>query len=247
MNLLRQGVKFAMTSLLPRNKWLVQGPRSADGIALTFDDGPHPKYTPRLLDELQRLGVVATFFIVGEAAERSPELVRRMAAEGHAIGTHSYTHSEPHETSAKKLQGEVRRTLDLCRDLIGFEPTLFRPPKGKLTLQKTFQLWSANQSIVLWNRDPRDYQAGVNGIQSWIDRYEARGGDIVLMHDVHPHCITAIEPLVRRIELEQLGPFCRVDKWIRQSSCRLSVVSSQSGLIVADAAFSDNRKPTTDN
>jgi peptidoglycan/xylan/chitin deacetylase (PgdA/CDA1 family) len=228
MNFVHQGIKLALTNLLPQNKWLlVRGPRSADGVALTFDDGPHPNYTPRLLDELQRLGVVATFFIVGESAERNPELVRRIVAEGHAIGTHSYTHSEPRETSAKKLQQEVRRSLDLCRDLIGFEPTLFRPPKGKVTLQKAYQLWSANQSIVLWNKDPKDFLAGVNGIQSWVERYDARGGDIVLMHDVHPHCIKAIEPLVRRIEVAQLGPFCRVDKWMSQNGLAQSQAHRQ--------------------
>jgi peptidoglycan/xylan/chitin deacetylase (PgdA/CDA1 family) len=225
MNLLRQGIKFAMTSLLPSHKWLVQGPRSSRQIALTFDDGPHPEYTPRLLDELKRHGVVATFFVVGQAAERNLDLVRRMAAEGHAVGTHSYTHSEPGLTSSTKLRGEVRRSLDLCKELIGDAPTLFRPPKGKLTWSKTLNLWSANQSIILWNQDPRDYQAGSDGIQNWVHHYQPHGGDIILMHDIHPHCIAAIEPLVRQVAASQLEGFCRVDQWIQKTNfkppCRL--------------------------
>jgi peptidoglycan/xylan/chitin deacetylase (PgdA/CDA1 family) len=214
MNLLRQVIKFAMTSLLPRHKWMVQGPRSASGVALTFDDGPHPEYTPRLLDELQRQNIVATFFVVGEAAERNPKLVQRMAAEGHAVGTHSYTHSEPRLTSTKTLQEELRRSIDLCANLIGYEPTLFRPPKGQLTLAKTLNLWSSKQTIVLWNQDPRDYQAGPEGIEPWVNRYQPSAGDIVLLHDIHPHCIAAIEPISQRVTESNLGPFVRIDEWL---------------------------------
>ncbi|MDB5385250.1 MAG: polysaccharide deacetylase [Planctomycetaceae bacterium] len=227
MNPLRQAIKFTMTGLLPRQKWLVNGPRSANGIALTFDDGPHPEFTPRLLDELQRQGVAATFFVVGDAAARYPELVRRMAVEGHAVGTHSYTHSEPRQTCAKQLLNEVRRSLDLCGNLIGYEPTLFRPPKGQLTLAKTLGLWKLKQTVVLWNQDPRDYQ-GLSGIQSWLNQYQPRGGDIVLMHDIHPHCIAAIAPLVRLAEARQLTEFVRVDQWIQKPKREVSDLELQS-------------------
>lgn len=213
MNVLRQAVKFAMSSVLAREKWLVRGPRSSSGIALTFDDGPHPEYTPRLLDELQRLDIVATFFVVGEAAAKNPELVRRMAAEGHAVGTHSYTHSEPRLTSSNQLRDEVRRSIELCTNLMGTAPTLFRPPKGQLTWSKTWDLWGMKQTIVLWNQDPRDYQAGERGVQSWINEYRPAKGDIVLMHDIHPHCIAAIESLKRTVEARRLGRFARIDEW----------------------------------
>jgi len=217
MNPLRQSIKWAMTSLLPRQRWLVHGPRTAAGIALTFDDGPHPEYTPRLLDELQRNQVKATFFVVGQAAERYPRLVRRMAAEGHVVGTHSYTHSEPHQTSPRKLLDEVRRSLELCGELIGTTPTLFRPPKGQLSFAKTWKLWKLGQTIVLWDQDPRDYQSDQSQLLKWCEQYQPRSGDIVLLHDTHPHCISAIEPLVRAANSRKLGPFVRVDDWTRQN------------------------------
>lgn len=199
MNVLRQGVKTLLTALLPRERLLASGPRSASGIALTLDDGPHPEHTPRLLDELDRHQIKATFFVVGQAAERHADIVRRIAEEGHTLGTHTYTHSEPAETSAATMLEETRRSINLIADLTGQRPTLFRPPKGKLTLKKTLGLWKLQQSIVLWNQDPRDYQAGTeHGIQMWFSAYVPQRGDIVLLHDTHPHCIGAIRSFADR-------------------------------------------------
>lgn len=218
MSLLRQGIKALMMSVLPRNRILGRGPLSSNAIALTFDDGPHPDYTPCVLDELERLKIHATFFVVGQAAERHPEIMKRMVAEGHTIGCHTYSHSEPSATSAAKLQDEVRRSLALIEDVTCQRPTLFRPPKGKLTLEKTIKLWGMHQTIVLWNRDPRDYQAACpEGILPWVNQYQPQSGDIVLMHDTHPHCIHAIEPLARIAALSQIG-FCTVDEWLSSRS-----------------------------
>ncbi len=215
MNLFRQGIKKVLTSVLSRDRMFDRGPASATGIALTFDDGPHPEYTPALLDELQRLQLRATFFVVGEAVERNPALTRRIVADGHTIGSHTYTHSEPAQTNAAKLLIEVHRSLALIEDLTGVRPTLFRPPKGKLTIAKSWGLWRLQQTIVLWNQDPRDYQASaVSGIQPWIDKYQPSRGDIILMHDTHPHCIAAIEPLVQLVQRHSLGEFATVDEWL---------------------------------
>lgn len=214
MNLIRQGIKALMTAVLPRHRILDRGPGTANGIALTFDDGPHPEYTPYLLDELERFQIHATFFVVGNVAEQNPAILKRMVAAGHTIGIHTYSHSEPAETSAAKLQEEVLRCLALLEDLTSQRATLFRPPKGKLSLAKTINLWRMQQTIVLWNHDPRDYQADRSqGILPWVDRYQPHAGDIVLMHDTHPHCIRAIEPLVRIATMHQLG-FCTVDEWL---------------------------------
>lgn len=212
-----------LTAFLPRNRILDRGPDTATGIALTFDDGPHPDYTPVLLDELQRFRIHATFFVVGKSAQRHPELIRRMVEEGHTIGCHTYTHSEPKETSSSQLLEEVCRSLALLEDLTTQRPTLFRPPKGQLTLAKTLGLWKLQQTIVLWNQDPRDYQAeSAADMLKWIDAYHPTRGDIVLMHDIHPHCIAAIEPLARLAASHQLGEFVTIDQWFshRQRAVR---------------------------
>lgn len=100
-------------------------------VALTFDDGPDPQRTPAVLDLLARQGVRATFFVVGARAEAHPELVRRMAAEGHVVGNHSYTHSWrfPLRSLGRTME-ELRRTGEVLHRITGRQPRLFRPPFG---------------------------------------------------------------------------------------------------------------------
>lgn len=100
-------------------------------MALTFDDGPDPQRTPAVLDLLARQGVRATFFVVGARAEVHPELVRRMVAEGHVVGNHSYTHSWrfPLRSLGRTME-ELRRTGEVLHRITGRQPRLFRPPFG---------------------------------------------------------------------------------------------------------------------
>src|SRR5262245_36754703 len=126
MPALRQWIRTTLARTLPRNWFLVAGPSWSNTICLTFDDGPHPEHTPRVLDALKEAGVVGTFFVIGERAEQYPDLVRRIVSEGHVLGHHSFTHSPPHETSSRQLLAEVQRTRDLLRELVGEAPILFR-------------------------------------------------------------------------------------------------------------------------
>src|SRR5207248_3179366 len=121
--------------------FLVRGPRPSNSVCLTFAHGPPPVHTPQVLDALKAAGVPATFFVVGERAERHPTLIRRIVSEGHTLGHHSFTHSPPPLTPAAQLLDEVRRTGTLLRDITGRAPTLFRPPHGKLTTRKALGLW----------------------------------------------------------------------------------------------------------
>ncbi len=105
--------------------------RAGRRVALTFDDGPDPQRTPAVLDLLARQGVRATFFVVGARAEAHPELVRRMATEGHVVGNHSYTHSWrfPLRSLGRTVE-ELRRTGEVLHRITGRQPRLFRPPFG---------------------------------------------------------------------------------------------------------------------
>lgn len=105
--------------------------RAERRVALTFDDGPDPQRTPAVLDLLARQGVRATFFVVGARAEAHPELVRRMATEGHVVGNHSYTHSWrfPLRSLGRTME-ELRRTGEVLHRITGRQPRLFRPPFG---------------------------------------------------------------------------------------------------------------------
>jgi peptidoglycan-N-acetylglucosamine deacetylase len=213
-NAWRQRVRRGMAWSLPRRWFLVQGPRTSRSVCLTFDDGPHPEHTPRLLDVLREHGIPATFFVIGQQAECYPQLVRRIVHEGHVVGHHSYSHSDPRITSARQLLQEVRQTRDLLGRLLGEAPALFRPPHGKLTAAKLFQLWRAGQTVVLWNVDPKDYsRRSASEILEWFEKNPLQASDIVLMHDNHPHAAEVLShliPATRAKGLEFVTPL----KWL---------------------------------
>lgn len=195
---LRQLARAGLAVALPRRWYLVRGPRRSASVCLTFDDGPHPVHTPRILDALRSVGATATFFVVGERAERYPHLVRWIVAEGHALGHHSFTHSNPALTSAAQLLDEVRRTRAVLHGITGRAPVLFRPPNGKLTARKALGLWRAGQSVILWNVDPKDFSRGsADELRDWFRQRPLVGGDVVLLHDNQPHAAGAIPELVR--------------------------------------------------
>lgn len=193
MSFLRQLAKRTLIAALPRNAIVARG--TGNQLALTFDDGPHPEFTPRLLDALSAADISATFFVVGERASLHRDILQRIAKDGHEIGNHTWSHSEPRETSARKLIDEVRRTRELIEDVSGRECRLFRPPKGELTLRKLMSLRHEGQTIVLWNRDTKDYRMPDSSDEmiDWCLSYQPTSGDIVLMHDNHSHAISAVE------------------------------------------------------
>ncbi len=125
--------------------------------------------------------------------------MRRIVADGHALGHHSYFHREPSQTSADSLLAEVRQTRDLLKKLTGRDVNLFRPPKGKLSVSKLRALWKADQTVVLWNVDPRDFALSESQqLVRWAESYRPAAGDIVLLHDNHPHAAGAVGAIVRR-------------------------------------------------
>ena len=105
-------------------------PRRPGEIALTFDDGPNPEWTPRLLDILAKHDVKATFFMLGKFASVHSELVRRVAAEGHLIGDHSWSHPKLSYCPAKRIEDELKRTKDTLEQIVGAKVKFFRPPFG---------------------------------------------------------------------------------------------------------------------
>ncbi len=215
MSQLRQLLKSAFTAALPKSLLLTRGPRCASGpteIALTFDDGPHPEQTPRLLDVLADFGVKGTFFVVGERAEQQPELIRRIVGEGHELGNHTWTHSEPSQTSSARFLDEVSQTRRLIQDLTGHDCRLTRPPKGSLTVGKAIGLWRQQQTVALWNIDPKDFSMLESAEMSqWLDGYRPQTGDIVLLHDNHSRAVVAVEYLAQNRDLR----FVRLADWLR--------------------------------
>jgi peptidoglycan-N-acetylglucosamine deacetylase len=192
----RQMVRAAMGNALPRSWFMLSGPPESNGIALTFDDGPDAEHTPRILDVLKELQIVATFFMIGHQVKKYPAIVRRVVAEGHEVGHHSYWHRAPESTSALALRKEIRDTGHALHDAAGIHARLFRPPHGKLTPAKLAASWAYGFSVILWNVDPKDYAQphGEAVLRSFGVR-PLRGGDLVLLHDNCPHSAAILPSL----------------------------------------------------
>ncbi|NQX01375.1 polysaccharide deacetylase family protein [bacterium] len=202
---------------VPRNPNISQSPDfSKDGgisfsrvhvsgnyIALTFDDGPHPQNTPRLLDMLRARNIKATFYVIGRSVDLYPQIVRRTVAEGHEIGNHSQTH----RLLSKLGDSELRQEMSRCRDSVaraaGVQPRTMRPPYGGL-LQRQRELVHAEYGypVILWSVDPLDWKRpGARVVSSRILAGTTAGG-IVLAHDLHSQTVDAmpatLDGLLRR-------------------------------------------------
>lgn len=163
-------------------------PVEAPKIALTFDDGPSTAWTPALLDGLKERGVKATFFLIGENADKNPEIVKRMAEEGHLIGNHTYHHVELTKVSENEARLELADTSAAIVRITGKEPEYMRPPFGawQRKLEQEIQMLP-----VLWTIDPLDWTTEnqdeiVNKVVT-----EAEENDIILLHDCYKSSVEA--------------------------------------------------------
>ncbi len=152
-------------------------------VALTFDDGPDPEHTPAILDELARLGAVATFFLVGANAQTHPRIVRRILAEGHAVGSHSSSHPEPWCLRPDALLRDYARGRTQVEHAAQRSVHLFRPPKGYVDAAGAAVMLAARLRPWLWTLDPRDWQPDVSSADIVAGLAPMRGGDVVLLHD----------------------------------------------------------------
>jgi peptidoglycan/xylan/chitin deacetylase (PgdA/CDA1 family) len=153
-------------------------------VALTFDDGPSPVWTPKILDVLKDAGVKATFFMLGEHVEKYPDVARRVVREGHDIGNHTYDHHVLLTYfNANKLAREIRRTEGLIRDVTGVSTHYFRPPKAWMTAREKKLVKSMGYEIVLWSLNSKDWVTFDDKYMIKYLMYHVRPGDIILFHD----------------------------------------------------------------
>ena len=152
-------------------------------IALTFDDGPYPPYTDRLLDVLKAKRVHATFFLVAEQAQQYPELVRRMTAEGHTVGLHAFRHRDFLKLTEEEKRKDLEQGKNLLRDITGKDPVYWRPPHGFRDFSVMETAAAQNLTVVNWSVIPRDW-TGIDSQEIYrrvMDK--AEDGAIVLLHD----------------------------------------------------------------
>ncbi|MET8010248.1 polysaccharide deacetylase family protein [Streptomyces sp. NPDC005271] len=184
----------AAAHIAPAGTWLA-GPRRAlfpalagdgrpDHVAFTFDDGPDPGVTPRFLDVLDELAVRATFFVLGEEVMRCPRTTLEIAARGHELAVHGWTHSRPWLPTVARDVREVAQAARAVRLVTGTVPRWYRPPYGILTGGRWLAAVRAGLSPVLWSAWGRDWSANATP-QSVLAtvRRDLRGGATVLLHD----------------------------------------------------------------
>jgi len=197
--LLRSAAKDALQKIVFPGRFVWRLPATSRALALTFDDGPHPEWTPATLEMLARAGVRATFFLIGREAEKHPEIVRRIVAEGHAVGGHSFDHSVITQLTPAELVADLGRCRDAIAQACGTVTPLFRPPKGEVSFGAIRTVCRAGFTLVHWSRTYSDYkQDGAAALLSRIECLGAEARDILLFHDNNGHTVEALERAVLR-------------------------------------------------
>ena len=150
-------------------------------IALTFDDGPWPRTTTQILDILNKNNIKGTFFWVGRYLQVYPELGKKVAAAGHAIGNHTWNH-QYYKYNEDGAAREIDRTTSLIEELTGVKTSMFRPPGGILNNGLVAYAQKKNYAVVMWSADSLDWRTATQSLMENVMR-QANSGGIVLMHD----------------------------------------------------------------
>ncbi len=185
-------------------------------VALTFDDGPHRTYTPKVLEILARYGVRATFFALGREAERHPDLVRRVVAEGHALANHTWDHKDLRSLDDATFAQQIDHTSQVLEEISGQRQICVRPPMGRSDPGVTQRLAVRGLASVVWTNDSRDFEKP--GVGAIVDHAleGLRPGSVILLHDGggnRDQTIEALPTIIERIVAAgyRILPICQPD------------------------------------
>ncbi len=162
-------------------------------VAMTFDDGPHPSNTPRLLKILRDRNIKATFYVVGKNVKAYPHIVRQIISEGHEIGNHTWTHGSLTSMSDEQIRRELKMSADAVFEAAGYRPHTIRPPYGAVNQRiKELMFAEFGYPTIMWSVDPQDWRRpGVSVVTSRIVN-ASHPGAILLAHDIHAPTIDAM-------------------------------------------------------
>jgi len=183
-----------------QNAVLTRGRKDVREIALTFDDGPHPEFTPQLLRVLKQEHVPATFFVVGTMALRSPDLIRAIAADGHTVANHTFHHVNLTKLSVPDLFAEFEANQDAIESITGARPRFFRPPGGNYNDTVLAAAQREGLTTMLWTENPHDY---TNPPAKLIEDHifgRAANGSVILLHDGVQQTVDLLPKLIRTLK-----------------------------------------------
>jgi peptidoglycan/xylan/chitin deacetylase (PgdA/CDA1 family) len=197
-----------MTTLKPsasdtRVPFLHQGSADSSRIALTFDDGPIPGVTERILDALRAHDLHATFFMIGEKVAAAPELATRVLQEGHELGHHTYTHRKMTELSDADVEEELEKTDAIFKQVLGRRAEWFRPPFGALRQDQAMRVTKRNMKVAMWSVDSEDWRGGAGAEVTDRILTHLHPGAILLCHDVPVTAESLNTTLTRLRETQQ--------------------------------------------
>lgn len=217
--LITTGVVFARFEMFA--DVVSRGPAGSRGVALTFDDGPDPDTTPRVLDALDEAGAKATFFVIGRKAERHPEIVREILARGHALGVHGFLHDRLFALRLPwRVRSDVERAVELLAEITGERPALYRAPVGHVSPAMARVVAQLGLVVVGWTVKSLDGWPA-SSAERVVRRVvpALRDGSIVLLHDAAergdfvPASLEALPQILEVGRRRQLD-FVRVDAWL---------------------------------
>lgn len=208
-------------------------------VAMTFDDGPHPSLTPKLLDILKERNIKCTFFLVGNLVKVYPAIVRRIIAEGHEIGNHTWTHCSLTSRSDEQIRSELKKSEDAVYEVAGVRPNLMRPPYGAINTRiKDLMFSEFGYSTIMWSVDPQDWRRpGVSVVTSRLVN-GAHPGAIMLAHDIHPPTIQAVPAMFDQL-LAKGYQFVTVSQLLNMEKAAMPV-----GVIIRPALGVGDKDPT---
>lgn len=206
-------------------------------IAMTFDDGPHPTNTPRLLDMLKQRNIRATFFVVGPNSKTYPHILRRMVAEGHEVANHTWTHGDMTKISQAAVRKELADSRDAIVAATGVAPKLWRPPYGAVnTNLKNWIKQEFGYPTIMWSVDPLDWKRpGPSVVADRLVSGTGNGG-ILLAHDIHKPTIDAMPSTFDRL-LAKGYKFVTVSQLIALSSGTASTEAAEGETAIVASAI----------
>lgn len=165
-------------------------------VALTFDDGPHYKYTKNILNSLKKYNAVATFFVLGDRAEKNKDIIKCMAENGNQIGNHTYDHKYLTKLSTTEINNEINKTSDIIYNITNIRPSVLRPTYG--AVNDNVKL-NTNVPLILWSVDTRDWQS--RDEKSVVNKAlkNVKDGEIILMHDIYKSTASAADVIIKEL------------------------------------------------
>jgi peptidoglycan/xylan/chitin deacetylase (PgdA/CDA1 family) len=192
------------------------GNPSSKQIAITFDDGPHPNFTPKILAILKQYNAKATFFVVGEKAEQYPDLIRQEVAQGHNVGNHTYHHVNLTRIPTDYVPIEIKACGDVIKDITGKSPHLFRPPGGDYDRDVAMSAMSLGYITVLWTDDPGDYASPGDKVITTRLLQKIDNGGIILIHDGIQQTIDVLPQILKYLQ-DKGYKFVTMDEMIQHT------------------------------